>query len=741
MNTLNRRKLLKLLGWSSASLAVTACGNPPESGTENVESYSEPRDFMVPGVGVYYASTCTLCGAGCGVKGRVREGRILKLEGSPESAISKGRLCGLGQAAVQHHYNPDRLKEPLLRQNGSLQPTTWDKALTLIAEKTQNAGEKFAFVTGPLSGHLKVLVQNYVEALGSKNHFVYDLLASKVNRSAAEKLYGISTPHFQIAKAKVILSFGADFLNTWESPVHFSAQYAEFRKANDSKPRGVLIQAEPKMTLTGANADRWIAIKPGTEGEFALGLVNALLEDARYSKNVPASIKDAVRKYDKARVSRETGVSEEVFGRVLTLLRERSPSLVLSGPSAEGHVHGAQNAAAIMLLNVVLGNIGKTVTAPAKNPFPQMAPAGGDTSALVEFNQALSQGRLQTVFTYGVNPVFTAPGFMKLPDNLRKAAFKVAFADYRDETAEEADLVLPLDSGLEDWGTHVAAYQPEGVQIHMQQPLMEKLYPEGTRSPGDVLLTLLKQQRPQEYNQFPDYYAYLKSAVVKNKSAFKDVAADDEEFWYQTLSHGVLNIGKAEPQQLSANPGALDLDLPKPAEQEPMYPLQLVPSVRANFRDGRHANLPWLQETPDPLTTIVWGSWLEIHPKTAERMGISEGDILEVISKSGTVKAQAYLFPGLEPNTVAIPIGNGHEAMGRYAKGYGVNPLKILDPVFEKATGELAMYATRVKLRKTDGSKAVVKDEGWRPGAVNTQLKRKIVVTMAADKVKLFPEE
>ena len=180
-------------------------------------------------------------------------------------------------------------------------------------------------MTGPLSGHLKVLVQNYVEALGSKNHFVYDLLASKVNRSAAEKLYGISTPHFQIAKAKLILSFGADFLNTWESPVHFSAQYAEFRKANDGKPRGVLIQAEPKMTLTGANADRWIAIKPGSEGVFALGLVNALLEDARYSKNVPASIADAVRKYDKARVSRETGVSEEVFGRVLTLLRERSP--------------------------------------------------------------------------------------------------------------------------------------------------------------------------------------------------------------------------------------------------------------------------------------------------------------------------------------------------------------------------------------------------------------------------------
>jgi anaerobic selenocysteine-containing dehydrogenase len=740
-NNIDRRNLLKLMGWSGATLGLAGCGNPPAAGTTTVEAYSEPRDFNVPGVGVYYASTCTQCGAGCGIKGRVREGRILKLEGSPESAISKGRLCGLGQAVVQHHYNPDRLREPLLRQEGGLKPVSWDKALSLIAEKTKDAGEKFAFLTGPVSGHLKVLIQAYVEAQGSKNHFVYDLLANKASQAAAEKTYGVANPRVHIAKAKVMLSFGADFLNCGETPVHFSAEYAQFRKAYDGKARGMLIQAEPKMTLTGANADRWIAIKPGSEGVLALGLVNALLEDVRYAKNVPASAAEAARKYDKARVARETGVSEEVFGRVLAALRERSPSLVLSGPSAEGHAHGAQNAAAIMLLNVALGNVGKTITAPAKMPFPQMAPAGGDTAALAAFNEALSQGRLQTVFVHDANPVFTAPGFMGLRENLREAAFKVAFAHYLDETAEEADLVLPLGSALEDWGTHVAAYQPDGVQIHMQQPLMERLYPEGTRSLGDVLLTLLKQHRPQEYAPFPDYYAYLKSAMLKNKTAFKDAPADDEEFWYQTLSHGVVNVAKPELQQLAASPAALDLSLPAAPEEDPQYQLRLVPSVRANFRDGRHANLPWLQETPDPLTTIVWDSWVEIHPKTAERLGIAEGDILEVASKSGTIKTQAYLFPGLEPNTVAVPIGNGHEAMGRYAKGTGVNPLKILDPVFEKSTGELALYATRVALRKTGERRTVVKDEGWRPGSVNTQLGRNIVATMAADKVKLFAEE
>ncbi len=741
MNTINRRSLLKILGWSSASLAVTACGNPPESGVENVESYSEPQDFVVPGVGIYYASTCTQCDGGCGIKGRVREGRILKLEGNPESLISRGRLCGLGQAAVQHHYNPDRLKEPLLRQNGKLEPTAWDKALSLLAEKTHDAGDKFAFVTGPLSGHLKVLVRSYIESLGSKNHFVYDPLANKVNQAVSEKLYGISNPQLQIGKAKLILSFGADFLGAWGSPVQFSAQYAQFRKANDGKARGVLIQAEPKMTLTGANADRWIPIRSGSEGVFALALANALIRDSAYSKNVPASIADAIRGYSKERVSNETGVSGEVFDRVAALLRERAPSLVLSGPSAEGHVHGAQNAAAIMLLNVVLGNIGKTITAPAKIPFPRIAPVSGGTQALSAFNDALAQGRLQTVFTYGVNPVYTAPDFLHLRGNLKKAAFKVAFTHYRDETAEEADLVLPLDSAMEDWGTHLAAFQPDGVQVHMQQPLMERLYPAGTRSLGDVLLTLLKQLQPAEYNQWPDYYAYLKTAMIKNKSAFKDASADDEQFWYETLSHGVLNVSNLEQQPLSANPASLDLVLPSPPGQDQQYPFQLVPSVRANFRDGRHANLPWLQETPESLTTVVWDSWVEIHPKTAERMGIQEGDILEVTSKNGSVKAQAYLFPGMEPGTVSIPIGQGHEAMGRYAKGVGVNPLKILDPVFENSTGELAMCATRVNVRKTGQSVTVVKDEGWRPGVVNTQSNRKIVVTMAADKVKLFAED
>jgi len=732
---IKRRDFLKVMGWGGASVALGGCGNASlESGAELVESYVQPEDFMVPGISVYYASTCTQCEAACAVHGRVREGRILKLEGNPDSSINKGKICGLGQAAVQSHYNPDRLTRPQIRQGGKLADATWEQAMTLLAQKVGPAsgvqGGEFALLSGAVSGHLKVLLQNYVDSLGSKNHFVYDALSPAVTYSANKKIYGVESPRLRLDKAKMILSFGADFLGSWVSPVHFAGQYAQFRKA----PRGVLVQVEPKMTLTGANADRWIPARPGTEGVLALGIANQLLQDAALAQKAPAGAAAAVKTYTKEMVSAATGVPADQMDKVVALLKERTPSLVLSGPSAEGHAHGSQTATAIALLNVILGNVGKTIEAPAALPFPQIAPSSGSYAGLREFNDGLSKGQYKAVFVYGANPVFTAPGFMGLGDNLGKAAFKVVFAESLDETAAQADLVLPLDSALEGWGTHVAHYQPGGTELNVQQPLMEKLHAE-TRGMGDVLLDLLKQRQPDQYKQWPDYYAYLKSAVLQNKAAFGQAASDDEAFWRGALSAGLLKVSAPEPAAVKV--GSVEVSLPAAEADNAQYPLHLVPSVRHSFRDGRHANLPWMQESPDALTTMVWDSWAEIHPKTAARLGVKEGDYLEIASDKGAIKVKAYVFPGIHPGAVAVPVGQGHEELGRYAKGVGVNPFKILSPVFDKDTGELAMYATRVKVSKTGQHEKMVKDEGASNGK---QAGTKIVVTLPTDKVNLARE-
>jgi anaerobic selenocysteine-containing dehydrogenase len=730
----NRRDFLKVLGLGGSTAALSGCGNTSiESGAELVESYVQPEDFVVPGVGVYYASACTQCSSGCGVMGRVREGRILKLEGNPGSRISSGKICGLGQAAVQAHYNPDRLTTPMLNDRGALTPISWDKAMAMLNAKlgpaSGLAGDQIAFLTGETSGHQQALLRNYLDSFGSTHHVAYDALSRAVGMAVSKQMLGVEHPLVHIDKARLILSFGDDFLGTGVSPLSFAAQYARFRKA----PRGTLVQIEPRMTLTGANADRWIAIVPGTEGILALGLVRELLQHRDFGHAVAADIIDAVKRYDKEFVSRETGVHADVIPHLAGMLWEKTPSLVLAGAAAEGHAHGSRNVAAIMLLNLVLENLGKTLQRQPQSPFPQLAPAAVSFKALADLNHAMAAGTCRALLIHGANPVFSAPNFMHFADNLKRVPFKVACVEQLDETAQQCDLVLPMLSALEDFGTHVAEYQPDGVEITIQQPLMEKLYPEA-RSFGDVLLDLLKQRKPESYKDFPDYYAYLKSALLQTKAAFKS-SADNEVYWEDALSRGVLHLD-APAGPLSGQVKAAMLTQPEVRPINVDFPFYFIPSARAAFRDGRHANLPWLQESPDPLTTVVWDSWVDIHPKTAAEMQIREGDILEIQSASGSIKAKAYLFPGIHPDAVSVPIGQGHESFGRYASHVGVNPLKILDELFDEATGELAMYATRVVIKKTDQHERITKDEG----PTTTQQGRKLVVTMAADQAALTKE-
>jgi anaerobic selenocysteine-containing dehydrogenase len=727
-NGFNRRDFLKTLGWGGTAVALSGCGNTSiENGAEYVTSYNEPADYVVPSIGVFYNSTCVQCEAGCNIMGRVREGRVLKLEGNADSCINFGKMCGLGQAGLQAHYNPDRVRSPM--QKGAA--VKWEQALAAINEKLGAAkGEEIAFLTGTISGHNKVLLDNLMEALGSKNHYVYEAVSSAVVRAANKKAYGVEMPRLHLDRAKVVVSFGADFLGAWVSPVHFGTQYGQFRKGTRPLGRGILVQIESKMTLTGANADRWIPVRPGTEGILALGIINTL------GAGVPAEAAAAAKDYPVDRVANDTGVPADQIRKLAELLKSHSPSLVIAGSAAEGYAHGSQNAAAIALLNVALGNVGKTITAPAFTQFAQVVPAVGNRASLVQLNDSIAAGRIKVLVTLGTNPVYSAPAALKLQENLQKVPFKVALTTQMDETAAAADLVLPLDSSMEEWASSMTEYQCEAPQLSLHQPLMERLYAD-TKSVGDILLALLKQKKVDEYKAYEDYYGYLRTAMLHNKEALGGKGADDDTYWNDTLASAIVKL-PAREGSISAKSTAAGLALPAPAQADSGYPLTLIPSVSASMRDGRHANLSWLQESPDPLTTVVWDSWVELHPKTAASLGISEGDIVEVASKSGSVKAQAYLFPGIHPDAVSMPLGYGHEGMGRYAKGVGANVFKILDPVTDKDTGELAMHETRVKVTKTGNRVIVVKEEG--PNGGSQLGRKKIAVKVSSDKVDLSKE-
>ena len=731
-NKVNRRNFMKIIGLSGAGTALAGCDMPTtvtlEEGKEHVVAYLAPEEYVIPGVGVFFASTCRQCPAGCGVHGRVREGRILKVEGNPGSPINRSKLCQMGQSSVQTHYNPDRLTQPMVRSGGALTPISWDEAVKLLGKKTgagsDLAGDRFAWVTGTVSGHQSVLLNAHLEAMGSRNHFIHEVINTAVGQAVNRDMLGDPDPRYLFDKAQAILSFGADFVGTWKSPVHFATEYSKFR----SRPsRGVLIQAEPKMTLTGANADLWLPVRPGTEGILALGIANHLIFIHKLdASHMPASIRNLIAGYPISEVAQKTGVGGEHIQRAAALLMKNRPSLVLSGASAEGHSAGYESAAAIMLLNILLGNVGETIVASGEFPFPQMKPRVGNTGDLLSFAAGLKAKRFDAVFFYGTNPVFTAPSYLNMEENLATVPFKVAFSMFNDETTALADLVLPIFSSLEDWGTHVAAYQYEQTVIGFQQPLMEPLY-DTTRGMGDLLLTLLKMRQAGEYKPFDDYYAYLRNFAAGLPAGVKNGAATDKDFWEQTLQTGLIKVAT---QSGNLNTKAIAV---KPAEYQPdsEYPLHLVPSARLGLWDGRHANVPWLQEAPDQISKVVWDSWAEIHPTTAAKLGVKNGDFVKITSAQGSIETQVYIYKGVHKDVIAVPLGQGHTEYGRYAKDRGVNPLKILDPVIEGKTGELALFGTRVRVVKTGRSEALV-----RMGGNETQLGRKLAATIPAEQFR-----
>ncbi len=721
---INRRDFLKFMGLGGVGAAtLSGCDMPTtitlEEGKEKVVAYLAPEEYAIPGIGVTFASTCQQCPSGCGVHGRVREGRVLKLEGNPEALNGKG-LCQMGQASLQGHYNPDRITQPMARKGGALMPVSWEDAWLLMKEKASGTAQgRSAWFTGTVSGHQSVLLAALNKAWGSKDHYVYEAINNAVGSAVNEAVLGDATPVYRFDKAKAVLSFGADFLGTWVSPVHFSREYGKFRSGD----RGVLIQVEPKMTLTGGNADLWVAARPGTEGAVALGIANVLLSENQVDgKQLPQAALDVISQYSVSKVAEISGVPGDTLVRIAGYLKERSPSLVLSGESAHGHTNGYQNAMAAMMLNVLLGNIGQTIEASNSMVFDELKAKQGNSKAMLDFAAAAGAGEYDVVFFMGANPVYTAPAHLAMADKIAKVPFKVALSMFPDETTMSADLVLPLSSPYEEWATSVSPYQPKDAAISMSQPLMKPLSVE-TRSLGDILLSMLKYQGVKDYETFEDYYAYLRSALDSLPASVK-AGKDSDAFWSAAVQKGFIKA-PSKPGSLKVSLGELDQG---GYQTNGDYPMNLVPSSNQSMYDGRNANLPWLQEAPDQITKIFWDSWVEVHPKTASKLGIKEGDFIRIESDQGVIETQAYIYKGVHVDTVAIPMGRGHEEYGRYAKGNGVNPLKILSPVVDEKSGELATHATRVRISKVGRS-----EELPRLGGSEVQVGRRLVSTVSAD--------
>jgi anaerobic selenocysteine-containing dehydrogenase len=393
----------------------------------------------------------------------------------------------------------------------------------------------------------------------------------------------------------------------------------------------------------------------------------------------------------------------------------------VGGGSAAAHTNGLFNLKAILSLNYLVGSVGQPggLLFNPPPPLPELAEPlkASSFSQWQDLADRLRRKEVTTVLVWQANPVHSLPRSVDFRGALEQAGFIVSFSSFLDETTALADVVLPDNSPLESWGNDVPEPGPGYQVVGLQQPVVGQLY--DTRPLGDVLLRdvagglggAVRRALPWESTR-----ELLRGDAQKlfalNRGSVR--ANTFEGFWNGVLQRGGWWDVEARPRTPPPSPPLLPRQPLRPqfSGDEASYPFHLLVFPSISLGEGSGAHLPWLQATPDPLTTVTWQTWAEINPETARTLGIREHDVLTVESPYGKIEARAYPHPAVPPDAVALPLGQGHQLYTRYAQGRGSNPLELLAPLTDQETGALAWAATRVRLAKTGRRVRTPKMEG-----------------------------
>ncbi|MFA7405917.1 MAG: molybdopterin-dependent oxidoreductase [Pelobacteraceae bacterium] len=704
---MKRRTFLQLSGMTAASALLAGCQSKNE---KLIPCLIPPDEGITPGRATYYASSCTFCPAGCGIVVRVSEGRAKKIEGNPAHPVNRGKLCARGQAILQELYHPDRIGQPLKRTgsrgSGEFQKITWAEALGLLTVKLKElqrgrTTNSLAMLTPQLSGSMAALAGGFMRSFGSPHLLSYELLAPDWLRRATRTSFGQpGLPFYDLAETRYLLSFGADFVESHLSPVQYGNAFGRMRQERDTV-RGHFTYVGGRLSLTAASADRWMPARPGSEGALALGMVRLILAEALHDNAAlaahglkPEILLGRLKSHELPHVAGLTGLSKESIAEVAREFATTRPSLAMAGDGLAFQTNGQESVRAVQLLNLVAGNLNRP-----GGVYPAGASGGpdssfGDLAALV---RTMNAGGIAVALIKG-DPRHAIPPATGFQGALDKVPFVVSFATLLDDTALQADLILPDHAVLESWGDVIPQSGSRQMVYGLIQPVVTPLH--DTRQFGDLLLAAASELGGGVAAALPwkSSRELVRGTVRKRFASTR--GGDFDTQWVELLRRGgQFDAGtKAATVYRWALAAAFPApDLPAFAGDEMQFPLHLQVYASTAFHDGRGAPLPWLQQLPDPMSTVVWGSWVEINPATAAGLGISHGDLVEVTSSRSTLRLPAVIYPGIRPDLVAIPLGQGHKGAGRYAAGRGVNPLELL--VLPEGS-EQAWNATRVRVAR-----------------------------------------
>ena len=626
---MSRRDWFKTLG-----VVTLSAGAAAEMRYNKLLPFLHANPDILPGVATYYATSCRECPAGCGMVVRNREARAVKCEGNPNHPIAHGNLCARGQASLHDVYDPDRVKRPM-RGADQASPVDWTEADSAIAAKLRAARGRVAVISDLQTGSLSRLIRRWLALFDSDRYLVYEPIRYEALKQARGELFGDpSVPVRSLADADFVVSFGADFLDTYISPVRYINEFADMRDVERGEMGG-FVYVGPRVSTTAFNADERILVRPGDERLVALAMLNEM--------GAPQA-----RGFSPDALADRLGVSAGTIRRLAQRYTSAQRPVALAGDPLSVSREAVETAMAAELLNA-----SRSQAVPAPRHALSDAATGDE---IKRFFDDMAGGAFDVVLVIRSNPAYSLPPDIDFQRAVSGVDTVVALTPFMDETAALADWVLPLSSYMESWGD----YEPQSNCANLVQPLMGRLYE--TRTDGDALLALAAQAGFDAEREFGagDYH----SLVRRN---WRERVGGGEDAWQSALQRGgqwqEASAGSAPRMRGGANfspPG------PKPSRSLHLYPSPA-------FYDGRGANKRWLQEFPDPVTKIAWSSWAEVSPADASDAGLRSGDIVSVSAGGGQVEVPAYVYTGLAPGTIAIPIGQGHTKFGRYAKGMGAN--------------------------------------------------------------------
>ena len=679
----SRRDFLKYLGFGMTAATIASCDIP----VRKAIPYVSKPDTIVPGVATYYASTFVQGGDYVPVLVKTREGRPIKIEGNSMSPITGGGTSARAQASVLGVYDTSRFDGPYRIDAGSV-----------VADRDRSKNDGWAVIDdeikGQLKGNSRVRIVSHTILSPSKmaaiNAFtakypntevvIYDPVSAAALLDANERSFGTrAVPSYHFDQADMIVSFGADFLGTWISPVQYARDYARGRKTNGKK-MSRHVQVEAGMSLTGSNADNRIMVKPSEMGQA----IQALHAAVTGSGSAGSLSGDAAAKLQ---------------ALATELKRNRTRSLVVSGTN---------NLAEQMLVNEInqaLGAYGHTISTDRWSKQRQ-----GSDQALAKFASDLAAGRVDAVIVLdGANPAWDNPFAATIAENLGQAGLTISTSGVPNETTMLCGYVAPTHHYLESWGDAEAV----SGELSLIQPTITPIFASvgraGTRQEGHSLLVWAESDQLDASAEQP-YLEFVKSNWETTAFTGQSDFVTFRSFWDAALQSGVVTLpaGGGGEDSLDAAPVPATLSSrPVGRVSAPGSGQEISFHETINVGNGVYAGNPWLQEVPDPVTRTVWGNYLTVpvtyvggNEYTAyndlngeEYKG--KADVVNLTVGAFTKAVTAVRQFGQLPETFSLALGYGREVTGVSGRSIGheigVNVYPML-PVTED--GYIQYYAS-----------------------------------------------